>query len=438
MTTTELQTRAASRSPSSSASRAPDASFTQGAASGRPHPAKQGPLNVHSTVVRSEKPNKGLEVQLSSNPNIMHRLVGYLPDGTKALIALRQGKGGMDINKIAGGKVYAVAADALSPTLEKDAEGKPARVQKQEDGMPLYSSSGFYLLSSKDYPALDILTAYSRLLEDGDKVVLSTQEQLDASVLLELEGELDLDLLQSCMLDLLSDEVNLVGRFNDAINTRRKRGIERAVQEAEDEGETPQTVEFAPLPISTKDGQPCVMLSYRLGAQTPLHTVTVMREAWLVNEDYDDGRMVLRHFDAEQAFEFFMNSQDGRDIRSALEQGQPLKVCLTGGHLMRTSVSFRRKVSNVLEAPPEKAAFGDGVYIKAALQGWVRAICPLMYSQHPRFPAADYDSNHYVAAPRQFEVVMTRLDDKRWAPPQAQVHSFGSLQGKALKKPAGG
>lgn len=390
-------------------------------------------LQVHSTVVRSEKPNKGLEVLLSANPNQMHRLIGYLPDGKKVMIAQRFGRGGMDINKVAGGKVFAVAADALSPVMEKDKDGKATKVQKVEDGLPLFSSSGFYLLSSKDYPALDILTGHSHLFDDGNKVLLCTEDQLAATALMELSSELDFEMLEACLQDMLSDERNLVVRFNESINTRRRRGIERAQQEAEDEGEVATVVEFAELPVSVKDGNACVMLSWRLSPQAPLQTMAVMREAVVANEDYDDGRVLTRYFTPEQAVEFFRNGPEGRGMREALEAGQPLKVCITPAHVMRTSVSFRRKVANVQAAPPEKNVFGEAVYIQAALKGWVPAICALMYSQHPTFPALDYDSNHYVAAPRQKEISMTRREDNTWTPPQAPVMAFAALQARALK-----
>lgn len=392
-------------------------------------------LQVQSTIIRSEKPNKGLEVALAPNPNQMNRLFGYLPDGTKVVVAQRFGKGGMDINKIAGGKVYAVAADALSPVMEKDKDGKPTKVQKVEDGLPLYSSSGFYLLSSKDYPALDIFTGYSHLLDDGNKVLFCSDAQLQETYLVELGSALDFELLQACLQDMLGDEKNLVAPFNEGMNSRRRRAIERAKQDLEDDSpdEAAAVVEYAELPVSVKDGNPCVILSWRSAPDAPLQTTVVFREATSVNMDYEDGRLIVSYLDAEQAVEFFSNSTDGRALRQALEAGHPIKVCLTPAHLMRTSVSFRRKVHNVLEAPADKAAYGEGVYIKAALKGWTPFICSVMYSQHPKFPAQDYDSNHFVAAPRQREVTMTRSGEKSWNPPVAPTFSIVALQAKALK-----
>jgi len=70
--------------------------------------AKNFDLVVRSTLVRSEKANKGLDTLPAPNPNQMNRIIGYLPDGTKVVIAQRPGKGGMDFNKIMGGKVFAV------------------------------------------------------------------------------------------------------------------------------------------------------------------------------------------------------------------------------------------------------------------------------------------------------------------------------------------
>lgn len=371
-------------------------------------------LISRSTILRSDKPNKGLEAIEAPNPNQMNRIVGYLSDGTKVVVAQRPGKGGMDFNKIMGGKVYAVAADALSPVYEKGEDRKPTKVQKTEDGMPLYSSSGFYLLSSKDYPALDMGEFYTKLISRGTQVLLLSEAQLAARQSMTLESELELDMLAMALTEALSDDKNLVSRFDPAINTKRRRGIERAKEECEDAGETYSGVQFTELAVNKKDGNPFVLLSWRVG-NSPAQEMLVLREREKIN---DDGRVMGEYFNAEEAVAAFQAGKDYARLVAEIEAGNTVEVSWVQGHLMRTSVSFRRKVENVLAEPDEKTRYGDAVYIKGALKTWCKGLAMLMHSQHPNFPQADYEAHPYVAAVRQAEIGMTKkLDGSGWNPP---------------------
>ncbi len=386
-------------------------------------------FTVRSTIIRSEKANKGLDTVPAPNPNQMNRIIGFLPDGTKAIIAQRPGKGGMDFNKIMGGKVYAVAADGMSPVFEKDKAGKPTKVVKQEDGLPLYSSSGFYLMSSKDYPALDMLEAYTHLLHRGEQVALVTAEQLQATEFLDLESELDLEMMGAAMLDLLDDSRNLAARFDADANKRRRRGIERAKEEAEDAEEAFTGVQFKEVQVSKKDGNPLVVLSYRAEGSKDTQTLLVLREAELVNEDYDDGRTFIKYFSPQEAVDHLVSTPAYRSLAALVDSGKKVKVALTGGHLMRTSVSFRRKTENVLAAGTDKPLYGDAVYIHGALNGWCRGLVSLLHSMHPNFPAADYEAHHYVAAVRQAEIGMTKkADGSGWLPPRVVHTPIGDYQ----------
>ena len=180
---------------------------------------------VRSTIIRSEKPNKGLDAVQAATQHQMNRVTGFLPDGTQIVVAQRPGRGGMDFNKLLGGKVYAVAADGMSPVYEKDAEGKPTKNQKKEDGLPLYSSSGFYLLSSKEYPALDMLECFTLLQEHGERVLMLTTEQILARQRFSLTSDLDLEILTGSFEEALADDRNFVARFDEAMNKKRRRGI---------------------------------------------------------------------------------------------------------------------------------------------------------------------------------------------------------------------
>lgn len=383
-----------------------------------PRAPRKFDLTVRSAVLRSDKPARGLEAIEAANAKQMNRVVGTLPDGTRVVVAQRSGTGGMDFNKLMGGKAYAVAADGFSPVYERDAEGKPTRVQKQESGLPLFSASGFYLLSSKDYPALDIFEARTRLLADGEKAVLITDAQLAERQSATLASELDLDLLELELAGALADEHNLAARFDEQANRRRERGIRRAREEAEDEGGAWSGVAFKSLAVSPKDGNPCVVFAFTTAAG--VFEGLVLREAERVNEDSGVPHTV--YFDAAQALEHFRSGPLWATLAQAVRAGETVRFHYARGHLMRTSVSFRRKCANVREARqanPDKPVYGDAVYILAALEHWTRAIVTLMHSMHPNFPAADYDAHHYVCALRQAEVGMNKNADGRWGAPQA-------------------
>jgi len=388
------------------------------ASSTPPHRGTSFDFTVRSAVLRSDKATRGLEAIESANANQMNRVVGYLPDGTRVVVAQRPGKGGMDFNKLMGGKVYAVAADGFSPVYEKDADGKPTRVQKREDGLPLFSASGFYLLSSKDYPALDIFEARTRLLDEGEKVALVTDAQLAERQSVTLTGEMDLDLLELELMGALADEHNLVARFDADANRRRERGVRRAREEAEDEGGAYSGVAFKPLAVSPKDGNPFVEFVFRAAGNVV--SGRVLRETEVLDED--SGRLRPVYFDAEQAVAHLKTQPQWAALTAALERGETVQFHYVRGHVMRTSVSFRRKCANVREARqahPEQPVYGDAVYILGALEHWTRGIVTLMHSMHPNFPAADYDAHHYVCALRQAEVGMNKNAEGRWSAPQA-------------------
>jgi hypothetical protein len=378
------------------------------------NPIQKYELTVRSTVLRGEKPTKGLEATAAPNPNQMNRLIGYLSDGTKVVVAQRPGKGGMDFNKLLGGKVFAVAADGVSPVYEKDKEGKATKIQKKEDGMPLYSSSGFYLLSSKEYPALEIVEAYTILRDKGNLVWMLTEKDLAERQKHNMTSDMDLDLVLVAIKNALADENNLVAKFDADINKKRERIIRRAKEDAEaaveDGGEEYSGANFAPLAVSKKDGNPFVLLCWTVnGGEPKMGAVTREQEVT------EEGRPVTKYLTADEAMANFATTQAYKDIAAALDAGKTVDLAFACGHVMRTSVSFRRKVENVLKET-DKPAYGDAVYIHSALKGWTKALLSLMHSQHPSFPQQDYDAHHYVAACRQAEIGMDKKDGK-WTPP---------------------
>lgn len=362
-------------------------------------PTKAYDLVARSAIVCGEKPNKPLEGVLAENPNKMNRLTGYLADNRKVLIAQRPGKGGMDFTKITGGKVYAVAADGLSPVYGKDADGKPTKTQKQEDGLPLFSSSGFYCLSSKEYPALHMMGAFTKLSADGELIQLVTPAQLKAKVHITLDTDEDLADLLVKLEASMGDANNLVTQFDAHSNKKRARGIERAKSDATDASEEYDGVEFKELSVSPKDGNSIVVFAYRInGGEIKEGAI----ERHMVDDDSEKG--LLKHVSAAEAIEFFQDSEAYLEVANALDELHAVDFSYLVGNSMRTSVSFRRKVENAAAEPATKTAYGDTVYIRGAIAGWTKALVTILHSMHPSYPANDYAAHHYVAAPRQAEV----------------------------------
>lgn len=381
-------------------------------------PLKSYELTVRSMVIRGEKANKGLDALPSTNPHQMNRIKGYLKDGTQVVVAQRPGKGGMDFNKLMGGKVYAVAADGISPVFEK-VDGRATRNQKTEDGLPLYSSSGFYLLSSKEYPALEMLEGYTRLQDKGAVVWMLSDEQLAARSKSELTSELDWDLLAMELQAALGDEFNLVAKFDEPINRKRMRGIERAQQEAEDNGDSYGGVPFKEAKVSKKDGNPMVAYSWTSSSGAALDGA-ITRQVELSD---NPERPMTRYFSAEEALAEFVKSPEYQRLAKELASGHTVQFGWAQGHVMRTSVMFRRKAVNVFAAPADKQQYGDAVYIQGALKQWTKGLVSLMHSLHPNFPQADYDAHHYVVACRQAEIGMNKVAGS-WTAPQGLAYDL--------------
>lgn len=376
-------------------------------------------LIVKSEILTSEKPTKPMEGVLSDNPNKPNKLNAYLLDGTKIKVAQRSGKGGFDFNKFLSGKIFAVAADGFSKVMEKGEDKKPTKIQKTEDGLPLYSSSGFYLLSSKEYPSLKMYYAYCTLIENGEKALLI---QESAKVLTaEANSELDWDFIESELESMLSDDHNYLNDYTDAVNKKRKRDLDRAKEEAEDNGESFEGPEYADLKPSTKDGNPFLMLILKDSTGKVLVTSLIQRE---LKEIDDEGRLVVKYVSPLEALASFKSSQDYKKLSASFKNGCTLNA--VQGNMLRTSVSFKTKCKNFVENKISKD-YGDGTFLKGAFNGWVKSICTLIYSKHPKFPTQDYNQLNYVVACRQAEIGMNKLENNTYTTPCALQYDESDL-----------
>lgn len=377
-----------------------------------------------SGILRSEKPSKGLEAIIAPNPNVLNRIIGYMPDGTKVVVSQRPGRGGMDFTKLMGGKVYSVAADALSPVYEKGADNKPTKKIKIEDGLPAYSSSGFYTLSTKDYPALSVMDCYARVLLGGEQVLLVTTDAIANKQTLQLASDFDLDVLTDFLAAALDDSHNLVVCYDEEINRKRERDSRRAREDAEEASEPFEGPAFKELAVSKKDGNPMALLAWRT-ADGEVYDAVIAREV----DGLDDAdRPVTNYISAREAVDQFQTTESFAHLNHELSNGRPVYLAFAVGHMMRCSVSFRKKVQNTLAEPADKFLYGDAAYIRGVTASWGRSIVVLMNSQHPGFPRADYEAHHYVAAPRQAEIGMKKkADGSGWQPPQVVSYDLRAL-----------
>lgn len=397
-------------------------------------------LISRSAILTGGAPNAGIQAILAPNQHQTNKIIGHLADGRKVMVAQRPGRGGMDFNKLLSGKVFAVAADALSPVFTKDENNKPTKVIKQEDGLPVYSSSGFYSLSSKEYPAKDVFGAYVSLRLKGEQLLLVRPEAVKAPTRVTLNDEADLlDLLAKAH-ELLADEHNLVSRHDALVNRARERAIQRAKQDTEDAqleaGGNPDGaytgVAFKPLAVSKKDGNPFLLVHWKAGSRSG--TFEVLREKDSLN---DADAAITEWLSAEAAVDAMTAIPDVRVWKKAFVSQVPVEVTIAQGHVMRTSVSFRRKAQNAFAIPAGAPVYGDAAYILGAQDKWVRGLVTVLHSMHPQFPAADYDSHYYVASVRQAEMQMVKLPGaEKWNPPVPLAYEVAALLAPSAAKPA--
>lgn len=360
-------------------------------------------LIVKSEIITSDKPTKPIEARPSNNPHIPDRIQGFLQDGTPVMVAKRPGKGGIEFNKFFSGKIYAVSADGFSAIMEKDENGKKSNNQKEEEGMKLYSSSGFYLLSSKDYPSLKCFKAYTRLSADGSLIYSIPESNINTTELA-LGANADLEPVEAEILAKLNDSLNLVAPFNADVNKKRKRAITTAQETAEDDGEEYTGAKYTELEVSKKDGTPFVIILCKTEAGVNQFLVSRRKEKPSADGKHTNIEMLT----AQEALVEFKASKQYANLQARVAQGATLK--LVQGWLMRASVSFKGKIDLVREKEPD---FGASVYIHSALKGWTKAICTMMYSKHPKFPQEDYEYNSYVMACLQAEIGINRQGKKQ-------------------------
>lgn len=387
-------------------------------------------LHVRSRVILAEKPTKPLTALPAANQHQMNRIRGFV-SGKEVIVGHRSSKGGMDFNKILSGKVFAVAADAFSPVMEKDEQKRPTKVQKLEDGLPYYTSSGFYLLSSPEYPALSIIEGYTRLHREGELLLLMSLDALKGRTKATLTNLSELQtLLDGTVTEMLSDAHNLVEAFDAKINKKRKLMVDQAklamasAEEDEDEdkptaGDEETLIEYQELTVSPKDGNPFVYLVWSVPGQEPREFVFT-REHMVEG----DSTQFMAACTIEEALAHFRAGEEFKLIQEGIESGASATVSLARGNAMRPSRMFAGKIEATRNNTPEKNLYGDPVYILGALKAWTPGIVSILHSKHPAFPKKDYDHNYYVAAGRQGEVGMNKTADMKYTPPQAVCYDF--------------
>lgn len=400
----------------------------------------QAQQSQHSFIIKSallfaESQKTGIEGALSTNPHQSDKLYCLDDQGRKVIVAKRGGtKGGVEFNKLISGKVLAVIADGFSPQLEKQKEGaqgpdkgRAPPLQKTEDGKLLFSSSGFYLASTKEYPSLISTAALTKLDAGGLLIRAITQQQLFQARAVPVASLQELNAALRGLRDALSDEHVTTAPFAEQINKARKRAISRAQEDAEDEGAKYEGVQFAELAASPRDGAPFVALAWECAGQLGCTLVTKDR---LDNTGKFETVAALT---TEEAVALFSRSTQYRFLADSVKQGQQLRLYFVSGNTYRSSVSFKKKVENAkVDSPKNK--YGDAVFINGISQGWAKGFITVMHSMHPAFPSKDYDALHFVASARQSEIRMCKNDQGSWNPPEVIHYELAKLLQKMAAK----
>lgn len=391
----------------------------------RVYPTMRYDLLSKTGIITTEKPNKGFECFPAENQHQLNKVVGYLPDGTKIIVGLRPGKGGIDFNKITSGKIFALAIDGFSPVYEKNDKNQPDySKQKTDKDLPYYTGSGAYTLSTRDHPALNIRECYAKLAHNGTYIYSISQSELEAFKCYTISTADDIEMLQmDCLMDMTMS--NLISIHDEDMNKKRKRAISRAKEEAEDNGEKYDGVEFVELKNSVKDGNP--FLFFAVKSENKTKEYTFEREIM----DASEGLSTLKVLSDEELIEAFNQSEIKVALQEAVNKGETVRVKVVVGYGMRTSVSFRGKLENFVASPASHSGakrYGDAAYIYYALRTWTKSILTVMHSMHPNFPNKDYDAHHYVVAPRQAEMGMMKVESESkavsWLPPEATQYQL--------------
>lgn len=355
---------------------------------------------AQTAIVVADKPGQAIRAEVSNHPAKPHYVLGTV-DGCEVAIALA-GKGGVDINKVASGKVLALAADGFRPALEKSADGATGK-QKEHAGRPLYLASGFYLLSTREYQAHTIVRGWMRLLDEGERVAMLTSKSLAAARRWQLGSRQDLLALHEWGLQQLDDRHNFLHRFDAEVNRRKQRLLQRAMEDAQDAGEVLQAVQHQDLQADPKDGSGLLAILWRKNDRDAWREVMVRRHLESVSPE---GEIRQVFASPKEAMAALWATDDGREMARLAKAGQVVQAVAVRGVVMRTSVSCRKKIDNARAAHDPSS--GEAVWLLAALRGWVPGIAPVLSMRHPQWPQKDYDTLHYVAAPRQAMVKLVQ------------------------------
>ena len=356
---------------------------------------------VQSAIIVGMNPGKPLEIQLSENPHKANKIIGRLLDGTAVIVSLRPGRGGVPINKLSTGKVFAVAADSFSPVYEKEG-GKPTKRQKVEaDGTLHFSTGACYLMSTGEYKALVMGYYLTYVPQSGDEFFVIDSAAITTRVQVTLRNKEDYVAFLRYMCRCLNPNNNWMHVHNSVINRVRARKIRTAQEQADEEGYVYEGIQPNDLDIDPRDGAPTVFLDVRDAVLTSQSAFEIVRCA-MGRIEPDTGRISYTHMSHTDRMKTFANEPLAHRIVARLKAGREVVVSIAQGATFRQSVSTKKKFANALDGSNS----GDSFYCNHAIGKWTNSMVGVMHSTHPRFPNEDYTTNHFVASLRQAEVLM--------------------------------
>lgn len=366
---------------------------------------------VRSEIIVGRINGRPIEVEISDNPHKASKLIGCRLDGTPVTVSLRQGRGGVPLNKLASGKVHAVSADSFSPVYEK-VNGKTTKKQKvEQDGSLHFSTGACYLISTNEYKSIILGAYYTYIFNGGNEAYVIHESAIESRKQVYLSSRVDVSRMLSTIKAMIDPVHHWMNQHIDGINRSKARKIRNERERLEDDGQEYSGIEPMNLDADLRDGGPTLFIDVRNESNLSVGGFSAIRST--VEEiNPISGQINVKSVSPTERIEIFKQSPLFKRIVQVIDQGGRIIFSYASGSSFRTSVSTRKKFSNALEG---SSFSGDSFYCTKAQGKWTNSIIGVMHSMHPQFPSADYDVNHFVATIRQRELAMSNATGS-WLP----------------------
>ena len=407
-----------------------------------------------------DKPQtKPVKTEESPNTTIKpHRNEGWMKDGTKINVGIRGAKAGEDIKAI-GKDGFILALDGFQWQKMSDGKGGyTAEVKKTADGVLMATTSAAYILSNgpvysknaKVYPALAVEEKFVRAVVGmtGVKIAMfDTDLQSSVIAVRASNGAEFKEKIAEALHTVLDTTPAFVEGLNGLIDKRKQGMVNGAIQDANDNGEDYEGVQFKPGKLDDGSVLPvalvCVGFRNDEGRFENREFLISLEEKDTLGE-----KPKIVRISSDAAIETFSKSNFHDSIAARFEAGEELVVGVLPGTTMFTIKSFSERFAQVTDPANAKMTFGDVPFIRGIADGFSKAVVAIKGTFNSNYPREDnvegeFSANRVVTAPRQSEMGMNRganfATDKKWMPPQSvnyDLSKYVCMVAKAAPEPS--